>query len=79
MKTYDPREIRRTLKDVGYIEVISPGHAEHNLSYFRKDVLVELKMDEEYLPLQIELICERIGLKREEFEERYKLARKHKI
>jgi hypothetical protein len=79
LKTYDPREIRRILKDIGYTEIIPPEHAEHNILYFQKDVLVELKMDEEYLPLQIELICERIGLRKEEFEERYKLAKKHKI
>lgn len=62
-----------------YTETIPPEHAEHNM-YFQKDVLlVELKMDEEYSPLQIELLCERIGTKKEEFEERYKLAKKHKI
>jgi hypothetical protein len=80
LKTYDPREIRRILKDMQYTEIIPPEHAEHNILYFQKDdVLVELKMDEEYLPLQIEVLCERIGLTKDEFEDRYKKAKKHKI
>jgi hypothetical protein len=79
LKTYNPREIKRILKDMGYTEIIPPEHAEHNLIYYEKDELFELKMDEEYLPLQIELICERIGFKIEEFEKHYKLTKKHKI
>lgn len=79
MKIYDPREIRRILKDMGYTETIPPDHAEHNILYFHKDVLVELKMNEEYFPLEIELLCERIGIITHKFEERYKLAKKHKI
>jgi hypothetical protein len=80
LKNYDPREIRRILKDMGYSETIPREHTEHNISYFQKDaLLIELKTDEEYLPLQIELLCERIGITTEKFEERYKLAKKHKI
>jgi len=62
-----------------YTEIIPPEHAEHSILYFQKDELVELKMDEEYLPLQIEVLCERIGLTKDEFEDRYKKAKKHKI
>jgi hypothetical protein len=57
MKNYDPREIRRILKDMGYSEIVPSEHTEHNILYFQKDVsLVEVKMDEEYLPLQVELL-----------------------
>jgi hypothetical protein len=79
LKIYDPREIRKILKNMEYNEIIPPAHSEHNIVYFQKEVLVELKMDEEYFPLEIELICERVGIKRADFEERYKLAKKHKI
>ena len=71
--------MRRVLKDKGYTEITPHEHSEHNILYFQKDVIIELKMDEEYLPLQIQLLCERIGLSVNEFEERYKLAKKHKI
>ena len=79
LKTYDPREIRQILKDMQYTEIIPPEHAEHRILYFQKDVLVELKMDEEYLPLQIEVLCGRIGLTKDEFDDRNKKAKKHKI
>jgi hypothetical protein len=44
-----------------------------------KNRFVELKMREDYIELEIELLSERRGISLEEFKYLYKKARKHKL
>jgi hypothetical protein len=44
-----------------------------------KNRFVELKVREDYIELEIELLSERRGISLEEFKYLYKKARKHKL
>jgi hypothetical protein len=57
----------------GFSEIIP---ADPNFRYFQNDeVLVELKMDEEYAEVQIELICQLLGLSTRDFDRFYRLTK----
>jgi hypothetical protein len=76
LKVYEPRIIRQMILELndGFSEIIPD---DPNIRYFQNtEVLVELRMDEEYIEDQIELICERLGLSTRDFDRFYRFTKK---
>ena len=80
MEHYHPQTIRHVIKYLGkgFSEIYTP-HS-NSIRYFQnKERLVELKMDEDYLDIEVELLCTQLGIRVEDFEVLYRKARKHKL
>ncbi|MGI0000175.1 MAG: hypothetical protein ACRD6Q_03030 [Nitrososphaeraceae archaeon] len=75
-------QIRQVILKCGLnFQEFYPISNEYDLRYYSnpENKFVELKMREEYLEEEIELLCPQIGISLEEFKELNRRARKHKL
>lgn len=71
---YDPLRIRNVILNCGisYTERLTePNEIKIRFYYTHDDRCVELKMNEEYLDEEIQLLCPIIGITKEQFNELY--------